>query len=158
MSFQATLRNCVQRLLEVLAQLAVLGVVAITQHLAGEALEFPRVVIGGREAGDQRLAEAAAAQGRHAGGQHVLRRAAVDPQGLAFEVQLAGVAGGAGDVQVFDVAAGVFMPGETYGQVAGVLRAWALVWGRPGNRSAPGNRAWQNVCSENGSSRAVNQS
>ena len=115
------LEELVQRLLEVLAQLAVLGLVAIAQHLAGEALKFPWVVIGRGQAGDQSLAEAAAAQGGHAGWQHMLRRSAVDPQSLALEVQFAGVAGGAGDIQVLNVAASVFMAGKPYGQVAGVL-------------------------------------
>jgi len=57
----------------------------------------------------------------------MLGRTAVNPQGLTFEMQLAGVAGGAGDVQVLNVAARVFMSGKTYRQVAGVLRGGHLL-------------------------------
>lgn len=119
-------QELVQRLLEVLAQLAVLGIVLIAEHLAREALELPRVVIRCREAGDEGLAETAAAQRGHTGRQHMLGRAAIDAQGLALEAQLAGVAGGAGDVQVFNAAAGVGVPGKPHRQVAGVLRGGHL--------------------------------
>ena len=56
----------VQRGFEFAAQLFVLRLIVIAQHGVGEPLEFPRVVIGGGQAGHQGLAEAATAQGRHA--------------------------------------------------------------------------------------------
>lgn len=51
----------------------------------------------------------------------MLCSAAVDAQGLAIEVQLAGVAGGTGDIEKLVVAAGILVPGEADGQVARVL-------------------------------------
>ncbi|MNZ95365.1 hypothetical protein D3C78_1145110 [compost metagenome] len=51
----------VQGNLERLAQFLVAGVVVLAQYLAGEALEFPRVVVGRRETGDQCLPETATA-------------------------------------------------------------------------------------------------
>ena len=120
------LEELVQRLLEVLAQLIALGVVLIPQDLVGKALELPWVVIGSGQAGDQGLAETAATQRGNAGGQYVLRRAAVDTQGLTLEVQFAGVAGRTGDIQVLSLAVGVLVPGEPYRQVARVLRGGHL--------------------------------
>ena len=113
-------QESVQRRFEVLAQLLVLRFILIAQHGTGEALEFPRVVVGRGEAGYQRLAKAAAAQGRHARWQYVLGRGAVNPHSLAFEAQFAGVAGGAGDIQIFHVAAGVLVAGKAHWQVARV--------------------------------------
>ena len=120
------LEELVQRLLEVLAQLIALGVVLIPQDLVGKALELPWVVIGSGQAGDQGLAETATTQRGNAGGQYVLRRATVDAQGLALEVQFAGVAGRTGDIQVLSLAVGVLVPGEPYRQVARVLRGGHL--------------------------------
>lgn len=147
----------VQRLFEVLAQLIVLGIVLITQDFAGEALELPRVVIRSGKAGDQGLAKTAAPQGGYAGGQHVLRRATVDTQGLALEVQLTGVAGRTGDIQVLNLAVGVLVSGKAYRQVARVLRGGHLL----GVDQKPKRARYSGAakrCSENGSSRAVNQS
>jgi len=110
----------VQGGLEVLAQLLMLRIILIAQYGAGEALEFPRVVIRSSEAGDQRLAEAAAAQGRYTRWQYMLCRGTVHAYRLAFEAQFAGVAGCAGDIQILHIAAGVLVAGEADGQVARV--------------------------------------
>ena len=117
----------VQRGLEVLAQLLVTGFIVVAQNRAGKALKFPGVVIRGCQACDQRLAKAAAAQGRYAGRQHVLRRATVNAQRLAFVTQLAGVAGRAGDVQILNGAAGVLMASEANGQVGRIGGAGLLL-------------------------------
>ena len=85
----------------------------------GEAVELPRVVISRCKAGNQSLAETSAAQGRNAGWQHMLGRTAVDTQGLAFEMQLAGVAGGAGDVQVLGIAAAFLCRAKPTGRLPG---------------------------------------
>jgi len=113
-------QEVVQRRLEVLAQLLVLRIVLIAQHRAGETLEFPRVVISRCKAGYQRLAKTAAAQGRYAGWQHVLCRGAVNAQCLAFEPQLAGVTGCAGDIQVLHGAARVLVTSKTHWQIGRV--------------------------------------
>ena len=56
----------------------------------------------------------------------MLSRAAIDAQGLAFEMQLPRMAGRAGDVQVLNLAVGILVPGETHRQVARVLRGGHL--------------------------------
>lgn len=111
----------IERGLEVFTQLLMPGVVVLTQHVAGETFEFPRVVVSRGQTGYQCLSEAATAECRNAGGQNVLRRTSVNAYGLAVEAQLAGVAGGAGDVQKLIRAARVLMTGEAHGQVTGVV-------------------------------------
>ena len=86
-----------ERLAQLLVQLA--RVAAVGQDLAGEAVELERVGPGFRQRADQGGAEAAALQV----GEGVHGLATVDAQGvvLAFlaVVQLAGMAGGAADVE-----------------------------------------------------------
>ena len=83
----------VEHLLEVVAQLRAVLLVALAQHLLGEATEPERVVIGEGHAHAQRLPKGATVQGRYGGGQRVHRRATVDTNGLTLVAQIAGVAG-----------------------------------------------------------------
>ncbi|MNZ54200.1 hypothetical protein D3C78_720970 [compost metagenome] len=96
--------------------------IAAAEHLLGEAVELPRHVVGGGEAGAERLAEGAAAQRGYGGGDGVHGRATVDAQRLVAVTQLAGVAGRAGDIEIPGAALAVLMAGEADRQVAGV--AW----------------------------------
>ncbi|MCY1174161.1 hypothetical protein D9M73_143500 [compost metagenome] len=96
--------------------------VVLAKHVACEALEFPRVVVSGGEAGHQGLSETAAFERRNTGRQHMLRRAAVDTQGLTLVAQFTGVAGRAGDIQKHIRATRVLVPGKACREVAGVVR------------------------------------
>ncbi|MCY1508880.1 hypothetical protein D9M68_432040 [compost metagenome] len=118
--------QAVEDLLEVAAQLFLALGIAIAQHLFGEAAELQRVVVGEGHAHAQRLTKAAAAQGGHGGGQGMQRGTAVDAHGLALVAQLAGVAGGAADVEVVDAGFLVLVARHAHRQVAGVLRCGDL--------------------------------
>ncbi|MNM55089.1 hypothetical protein D3C81_662210 [compost metagenome] len=56
----------------------------------------------------------------------MLRRAAVDTQGLTLVAQFTGVAGRAGDIQKHIRAPRVLVPGKACREVAGVVRCWCL--------------------------------
>ncbi|MNZ43489.1 hypothetical protein D3C78_610920 [compost metagenome] len=96
--------------------------VVLAQYVACETFEFPRVVVGRDQAGDQGLSETAPFERRNAGRQDMLRRTAVDTHGLPLEAQFAGVAGRTGDIQKHIRAVGILMPGKACGEVAGVVR------------------------------------
>ncbi len=113
--------------LEVGAQLRLVLFVAFAEDFPGEAVELERVVVGGGHARAERLAEGAAAQGRHGGGDGVHGGAAVDAQRLALVAQFAGVAGSAGDVQVAGAGLLVAVLAEAHRQVAGVEVAGLLL-------------------------------
>ncbi len=119
--------QAVEHLLEVRTQLFMTRLVVVPQHRLGEALEFDRVVIGEGHTHTQRLAEAAALQGGHGGGQRVQGGTAVDTDGLALVTQFAGVAGGAGDIQELRATFHVLVTSETDRQVAGIERAGLLL-------------------------------
>ncbi|MNP50890.1 hypothetical protein D3C76_1451800 [compost metagenome] len=57
----------------------------------------------------------------------MLRGTAVDAHGLTVQAQFTGVAGGAGNIQKCIRAAGILMPCEAHGQVAGVVRRGFLL-------------------------------
>ncbi|MCY1274714.1 hypothetical protein D9M70_233430 [compost metagenome] len=106
--------------LEVTAQLAAFVGVAFAKDLSGETVELHRIVVSEGHAHPQRLTETAAAQRGHGGGQRMQGGAAVDANGFALVTQLAGVAGGAGDVQVMLAGVEIGMPSEADRQVARV--------------------------------------
>ncbi len=118
--------QAVEHLLEIVAQLRAVLLVALAQHLLGEATKLERVVIGEGHAHAERLAKGATAQGRHGGGQRMHRRASVDADGLTPVAQLAGVARRAGHIQIGATGLVVLMAGKADRQVAGVQRGGFL--------------------------------
>ncbi|MCY1459451.1 hypothetical protein D3C76_1341590 [compost metagenome] len=79
------LEESIEGPLEGFAQRLFAGLVVRAQDLAGETFELPWVVVGGDQARHQGLPKTAALQGRHTGGQHMLRSTAVDAHGLTLQ-------------------------------------------------------------------------
>ncbi|MCY1534166.1 hypothetical protein D9M68_695280 [compost metagenome] len=102
--------------------------VLLAQHLFGEASELQWVVVGEGHAHAERLAKAAASQCRYGRGERMQGCSSIDPYGLPFVAQLAGVASRATDIQVVDTTLAVGMAGKAYGQICGVGWRRLLRW------------------------------